>query len=246
MKKKEFECIVNNCAYHSSNVANFRIHLSRHGELTNLDIKEKFKIKHVETRTNTNNAISMNFDDIDRIIPHESILEENTELENINNNQDRTNYQKSMDDLYMNVYLKYSGKFALPKVVQKEIFDDIDNFISLFTSCLVSYLENNFDKIKSFVDLQNYIKYYSIFSKAHKNFKGEKSKQTWIKQSPLYVAPKEKKLNSKDKFHYVSIIETLKSLLSNDIVYKEYFRPKGNDSNVFTSFETAESYKQNA
>jgi hypothetical protein len=243
LNNKEYYCIFKNCFYASDKAENFKMHFTRTHSACD-ELKERFVKRHNDVAQN-----NVTFD--------EEMFVENNGNEYIEEDH-IPDYCAELEKFYMKAYLKYTAKNMIPDKHVNEIFDDIAVCLDIYKKLLISKLKENFnsfdimengkeiEKKKFFEKFESFLNYYSIYDYVHKNYKSENSKFKWVENSKHYVEPRCFTLPDNNEYHYVPILKTLSSILTNDYLKEQYFKNvPSEDSNRIMGFEDSLAFKRN-
>ena len=217
--EKSITCFYKNCDYECKASSSFGNHLTRYHSLDKKDLKnlKDELIINYESQDEYDSPSYENDYSTDQMI-----LEEDEFLHKINLNF------KNLEQFYMKLYLKLKDKLLIAKYKCDEIFEDIDSIIKLSNKNMIDLInhskkmyteDTNILKIvEDHIDTNN-----TLFENVHKKNKSDLVKKKWMEESGFYNPPKQIDLSSEDSFQFISLIGSLKALLSHSQINKIYF-----------------------
>ena len=210
--KGQIKCFMIGCEFKSENYKYFQTHFTR---------------KHKTFDINT-----CIFDD--RNMFEDNDNETYNQHENDNNQESdllsMSGSHKSIQDIYLSLFLKYRDVYKIPESTVQLVFDDIKNLIEL----------SHVDVLKS-VSGDNSLSNHKAFIEAQKYFSNKNNIVKEQNKSIYYIEPEEFKLNEKKVFHYVSIRRVIIALVESKKINLIY--PYSNNTEL-TSFNDGKLFKK--
>ncbi|CAF0799181.1 unnamed protein product [Brachionus calyciflorus] len=249
-------CIFDHCHYESSKYGAYVTHISRFHrfDLGKKEIKENLVCSLEDgdflmlNARNSIGSIREEEEDFSEFLTNEDIRnKEDGQNENNCSNQQNELFEDDIKNLYMMKYLEFYSFHLVPKNVCDKIFETVLFFIKINNQNIVKIIEEcnkNYQNTQG-INVSHFIQNENIIGKTHEILKTDLKKEQWKKESIFYVRPIEICIKSDKKFHYVPILDKLKSILSKNEIYESITKQSSNNSRQITSFNDSNNFKNN-
>ncbi|CAF1050796.1 unnamed protein product [Brachionus calyciflorus] len=246
----QLKCLFKNCYFETNVSTSYSQHLSKQHrfEFGEREIKSDF-IKFVD---NNDYFIIPEYNQEPNMSPEQIPASESIEIYDQVENSPLETFPKYSDEeireFYMMTYLKYHAFHGIPKYICDNLFEDILLFLRINNTNLYPIIEKCHAQCKNTPpeEIINLLNNENPIKKVHEKSKTDLKKEIWKKESNLYVKPKEILLTNKQKFHYVPIIENIKSLLSNERLLEDFLKKNNHENGLLIKrFNDSLNFKNN-
>ena len=209
-------CFYKNCDYECITARNFSNHLTRMHKKDIKELKDELLIN---------------------IYPHEQDFEFETDLnddciedhlQDENLDYKMTNNYLNFEKFYMMLYLKLKDKYLIAKYKCDEIFEDIDSIVKINNNNIIDLINHSKKIYSNGTNLIEIVETHlnknkTLFEQVHNKNRFDSAKKKFLEKSGFYVPPQQIFLSTTDSFQYISIIASIKSLLSHSQINQLYF-----------------------
>lgn len=245
-KNEQTVCFYKDCNYKATKYSSFKTHLS-----------ERHKIKQIEflkdelVLPDHDDSFVDDYDD-DQDARFENQTTQSAQSVDLNLSYKLMKNLADLTKLYMMIYLKLKDKYLVAEYKCDEIFEDFNQLIRINNNNindLIAHTNNlyNNNHEQTLKTIQTHLD-NTLFEEVHAKMRLDSSKSKWLAETNVFVEPKEITIDDENKFMYIPILSTIKSLFQNHEIASRYFesnKQKSKNMSSIKCFNDSKYFKEN-